>query len=389
MSASVATGGTVLPVHEPAASRKNHLEALTGVRLLAALAVYFSHIGAPRDSPEWLTTLFAPGYMGVTVFFVLSGFVLTLNYFDRLAKPTPRKLWDFGVARFARLYPLYLLVLVYGIVNIRTTGGDLGPWWEAIVGVQAWGRNWLLIDPPAWSVSVELFLYACFPLLVLALSRVRRTQTLLIIGGVVIAVMVGLALWMRLDGRDLLPLADMGSSHRWLYRTPLTRLGDFLLGILAARIYLNVRGSGTVERAGSIVAPLALLVMLVTMSIPALLVTSWSWDVIYAVPAVVLLLGLALAPRGLLSRLLARPTIVLLGEASYAFYLIHFYLVNDIDALRWTKQPLTPMLLAFELLTLLFILALSVGLHLLVEMPARTWIRRIAGARPPGRVRAT
>ena len=55
------------------------LPALTGLRILAALAVYASHLGPPHGSPKLLSTFMESGYMGVTLFFTLSGFVLAIN----------------------------------------------------------------------------------------------------------------------------------------------------------------------------------------------------------------------------------------------------------------------------------------------------------------------
>ncbi len=71
---------------------KARLDALTGLRFFAALAVYLHHHPKPDYLPGTLTTFFLAGYNGVTLFFVLSGFVIGFNYFDSLVKPTGKKL---------------------------------------------------------------------------------------------------------------------------------------------------------------------------------------------------------------------------------------------------------------------------------------------------------
>lgn len=85
-----------------------------------ALIVYFSHIGTPESLPTVFRTFSASGYIGVPLFFVLSGFVLSWNYFDRLRRPTGAGLARYFIARFGRIYPLYVAVLAYiALDNLR------------------------------------------------------------------------------------------------------------------------------------------------------------------------------------------------------------------------------------------------------------------------------
>jgi peptidoglycan/LPS O-acetylase OafA/YrhL len=374
-------GETALPVAEPPASLAYRLQALTGVRILAAGIVFLSHTGPPAGSPPWFERFVVSGYMGVTLFFVLSGFVLTLNYFDELSRPTPAKVWRYAVARLARVYPLYLLVLAFAVVDSMVRGAGNAHWLQHALALQAWDPDINVVNGfngPAWSISVEVFLYATLPVFAVLLARVRSTRALLVAGALVIAVMVGIAWWFAVD-RAGLPLDDPRGAHRWLYRNPAGRVGDFLLGILAARIYLNVRRSRPDGVSwGGWAAGGAGLTILVAMTVAAVYVTSFSWDVLYAVPAVIMILGLALTPAGLFARLLSRPTMVLLGEASYAFYLIHMLVLVKMDGFMWTKV-VTPAVVVYELMLFGFTLAAAVGLHVLVEKPARARIRRVLG----------
>jgi peptidoglycan/LPS O-acetylase OafA/YrhL len=92
---------------------KEHLNSLTGLTFFAAFFVYLNHHPGPAFLPSWLTTFFTSGYNAVTIFFVLSGFVIGLNYFDSISKPSRGELVRYFAARFARVYPLYLVVLLY------------------------------------------------------------------------------------------------------------------------------------------------------------------------------------------------------------------------------------------------------------------------------------
>jgi peptidoglycan/LPS O-acetylase OafA/YrhL len=352
--------------------------ALTGVRLFAALAVFCSHIGAPHSSPAWIVSFFTSGYDGVTIFFVLSGFVLTLNYFDGLRRPRLGNVWNYAVARFARIYPLYALVLVWVMMFSLDHHADISGWWTHALAVQAWDPNLtraFAFDGPAWSVSVEFFLYACAPLLFVALARVDRPASLAAVGVLASLAMFGIATWFLVSGRAALPWPDHASAHRWLYRTPVSRLGDFTLGIVAARLCVILPRDGRIARAGGYMAIGAAAVIVGLMCWSATTYTVWSFDVIYAIPSAVMFLGLALAPGRRLARLLSLPGIVLLGEASYAFYLVHAPMLDRVGD-PWTAAT-APDTVLYTFLTLGAIFALAVGLHVLVERPARIYIRNL------------
>jgi peptidoglycan/LPS O-acetylase OafA/YrhL len=365
-------------------SDQPRLPALTGLRIIAAVAVYASHVGPPHGASKAVRALFEAGYMGVTLFFVLSGFVLAINYFETMRRPSARATWQFGVARFARIYPLYILILCYVLLRRHVYGIGVDGWWQHVLAIQAWNPSVFQafnFNGPAWSVSVEVFLYACFPLLVLALARLRTPRALLLAGFTTAAAMAAAAGWFVLTHRSGLSWADSESAHRWLYVTPLSRLGDFVLGILAARLFLHVRDDARVVAAGRSIAIACSVAILLLMAWPADLFSAWSWDVAYAVPAVALIFGLAVAPRGSFARFLSLPLLVLLGESSYAFYLIHQPALTYFGAGRWTIG-FSASTLIYEVLTFGAILCLAVGLHILVERPARLHIRRLLASDP-------
>jgi len=354
------------------------LPALTGVRILAALAVYASHIGPPVGSPAFLAAFFSSGYAGVTVFFVLSGFVLAVNYFERFSHLNPRVGYDYFVARIARIYPLYILILFYFVVRQHAFGASIDGWWRNTLAIQAWDPNLAhaySFDGPSWSISVEFFLYACFPLLVPLLGRLRNPRGVVLAAAGVAISMAGLAALFTFTGRAGLPWEDPGSAHRWLYRMPLTRLGDFTLGMLGALLYAQTRKSKAIERAGAPLTIGAMVAVLALMAWPALLFTGWSWDVAYAIPAAIFIFGLAAAPASLPARVLSLPFLVLLGEASYAFYLVHAPGIDFLGGGQWANS-ISATTIVLEALTLGAILALAVGLHITFEGPARTYLRR-------------
>jgi peptidoglycan/LPS O-acetylase OafA/YrhL len=346
---------------------------LTGLRFVAAMLVVLHHYPVPGVQGTAATVMQA-GYFGVTLFFVLSGFVLAYAHLDTFGRPGGTGVTAFAVARFARIYPVYVLVLLY--VWLRS--GASGPIVSHALLLQAWhadAAHAFALNGPGWSLSVEAFLYACFPLIVVALRRGRVLESggrMAVVLVAIVTMMVAASVFFDVTGRNIAG-ADPGSAHRWLYRSPVSRLGDFMLGVLAAAYLLRYRARVQARaRAWSAIALLAAAVMLVCMSMPSNIDSTYSWDVLYALIGVGLIAGLAFAPAGPLGRALARPLPVLLGESSYCLYLLQV----PVGQLRLPAAPLD--LAGERLLHVLFIgllVLLAVGLHRSVERPAQRAIR--------------
>src|SRR6476619_697205 len=105
---------------------------------------------------------FKAGYSGVSFFYVLSGYVLTLNYRDKVGTWSGR--WHFWWKRVARIYPLHVLTLVISIpIALSRTG-----WLVNLALLQSWvpkASFYSSFNAPAWSISNEAFFYATFPAL--------------------------------------------------------------------------------------------------------------------------------------------------------------------------------------------------------------------------------
>lgn len=362
-------------VPSPAIS-KIRLDALTGLRFFAVLLVYGSHHPLPDYLPERLAGFFMAGYNGVTIFFVLSGFVIGLNYLESISTLSPQAILRYLIARLARVYPLYLLVLIYVWLNLGA------PQDESLIFHILALQSWLpqlsqvfRLNPPGWSVGVEFFLYACFPIIAILIAPYRKNQRLLwLLVLATFTAMVLLASSFTLTGLAALPRDDPNSAHRWLYRIPLTRLGDFSLGILGALLYRKIEATQQrINPIWTIITYVAIGCILLFMGWTENLFSAFSWDVAYSPFAFLLILGLALVPTSAPAQLLASRPLVILGEASFAMYLIHFHLMQIFDIGRYSKlMPIVavPLWLAFGGITLW----IAVGLNRLIETPIRHWI---------------
>ncbi|MES2391524.1 MAG: acyltransferase [Acidobacteriota bacterium] len=152
------------------------LPALTSVRFFAAIYVIVFHfeLQSSLNSFPLLQQFILSGYTGVTLFFVLSGFILAYNYSSRSSAK------NFWIARFARVYPVYFISLILALLLLAI--GHRIPHPMALAThsllsfalIQSWIQNsGNMINPPSWTLSVEAFFYALFPILILFAHRIR------------------------------------------------------------------------------------------------------------------------------------------------------------------------------------------------------------------------
>ena len=167
-----------------AAEGRPQLHALTGLRFVVAFQVLAYHALAPKAaSPFWMRSLVGSGYVGVSLFFVLSGFVLTYTYHDALRDGTATRR-AFLASRVARIYPVYLLSLavalppLFWLIASKGLRMDWG-WFTQLVAmyaglVQAWDpRRACVLNCPAWSLSDEAFFYLAFLFILPVVARWR------------------------------------------------------------------------------------------------------------------------------------------------------------------------------------------------------------------------
>ncbi|MEO8642215.1 acyltransferase [Pseudomonas sp.] len=354
--------------------RSGAIPALTGLRFAAALMVFFSHYNIP-GLDGWALRVQGSGYSGVTFFFVLSGFIITYNYLGKFESNALRNTFQYIVSRFARIYPLYALCIIYPWMN----SGIEVPLLPYLAGIQAWSGDVYFafgINGPAWSISVEIFLYLTLPLLIPILSKlniINSRNRLLVFALSVFAAQLCLAAYFSLPGRSELTSISPDSAHRWLYRMPATRIFDFCLGIAAAIYYKrHFIPSNKSQQFWSVAVGTSLSLVLVLMGWRKNFLSAFSWDASYAALFAIVILGVAINQKSRISEAFSGQTMILLGESSFAFYLIHAILRP-----LYTAHATAPLMYQIMHLAifLLIVTCVSIGLHLGIEKPLQKMIR--------------
>lgn len=336
--------------------------ALTGLRSVGALMVLLHHFSL-HFRLEMHVPLLAPmlrrGYLGVDLFFVLSGFVISMAYGSWFA-PASRGLirrWAlFLIRRAARLWPLHVVVLTATMLSLLAEGNQFHPltMLANVLMIQAWGVS-TEINSPAWSVSTEWFAYAIFPLLAPIVLR-DRAGLLLGLAGVVALLAADVLLAPPIG---LMRRGQLDIYYNYSFLPVLRCLAGFMLGMVAWRCSRLPLIPRWFENGW--IGPAALASML------ALMLGSSNDLVVYPLLPMIVL-GFHFG-RGRACRLFATGPIYRLGVLSYAFYLVHFTILHWFP-FGWAPHGIE--LVAYLAVTI----AVAAGLYQLIERPCRILIRR-------------
>jgi peptidoglycan/LPS O-acetylase OafA/YrhL len=363
--------------------RPETFTALNGLRFLAAIAVVFFHFApmvADYDRvPAVLKKLINEGPAAVGFFFVLSGFVLALRYLqDTTRAETPRA---FYWARFARLYPAYLVgFLLFAPMAVQKyllhpSSTAAGARTFAISGVlyclmlQAWTPLAQAWNGPSWSLSVEAFMYAMFPLIGVRLARLTLRSTVLVL---LAAWLIPVGIASAYAGGHLI---STPAWHVYVSNDPLLWLPLFVMGICASKLLPAWRAVRN-GRANLVSTFCFLAVALVALAWPG------SWGEVLVVggmaPLLVALVICFTRTTGWITKLLGGQTFNALGQVSYIIYIIQSPVWHYWQALTNRARGLpmqTAVVANWQFLVFVPLLVfVSLGVERFIEVPVRGWL---------------
>jgi peptidoglycan/LPS O-acetylase OafA/YrhL len=364
--------------------KRPRLPGLTSLRFFAAFHVVMFHLYSMHilEGAGMYRRLASIGYVGVSLFFVLSGFILVYTYAGR--EWTKGEFWR---ARFARIYPAYLFSLVvtapsffYVCIKLKDMDIPFFAWFKTHLVLsatlvppllQAWVPNAALAwNPPAWSLSVEAFFYVVFPLLVGWLMRTRRnTLAWVALASWLVSFALSTGYWLlKPDG--VAHTDDQFLNLVWLNAlkfNPLARLPEFVLGMCLGFLFLRKavdRKWATPLLLGGVVTFLAIAMVSPQIPYPIL------HDSALAPAFAAIIFGLALRPEWI-TFLEVRP-LVLLGDASYTLYLLHSLILGVYFSPFGQLRHISFWGIAIGLSIPIVV---SLLVYRWIEEPARRWLR--------------
>lgn len=358
--------------------QRAELPALTGVRFYAALLVFLYHV------PEIIPGMYGfrsaklflgVGDLGVALFFVLSGFVLTYNYAQRFIQSVSGKDYQqFLWARLTKIYPVHLLTLVL-VLPISLLSPQTPFDWRAIpLHATLLQCLWPWSEPRfsdnlnkvSWSISCEWFFYLLAPIAMLVIIG-RRRQWL---GLIAIAIyFIGLGLFLGNDQSEAVRLY-------FVSRFALSRFLEFLAGVVIGGVFLS---TGAKLKSAF---PLMQVVGISLLASAALLAPHAPWPLLgggllYLPGTLLLILGLAYG-QGFLVAHLSQRALKVLGTASFSFYMVHHLILRAARGVclyfGWTVHSEVAF---WGVMVLMFVIAQGVAIVLCYayEIPVQNWLR--------------
>ena len=338
---------------------------LTGVRAFAAWWVVFFHASflLPSAFPglHWLAAL---GYLGVDLFFVLSGFIISYKYWNRFSSFSGETYRNFLWLRLARLYPVHIFtlfvsaLLLFGVrISGIVTSKDFSTWTlpnflANLVMVHAWRiryvESW---NNASWSISCEWFAYLVFPLLVL--SGLKKIPTRV---AVVVAMLLPGIYAILAQAKYFLPFALLVKV-----------LLEFTAGCLIFHAYSRCRNNRLIGKALGYGAAVLSVVVLIMIARVDGATSDW-----FALVFPLAIFAIAMS-SGILAKLLGSRQAVYWGKVSYSLYMTH-------NVTLWLLKALLPvraggLTVSIFVIYLVSISVVAILTYHFVEEPARKWMR--------------
>ena len=345
------------------------IASLQTLRFIFAICIFLHHFYVADNS------LFPQGGdVGVSFFIILSGFVMSLGYYNKAASLLLNRK-EYMIKRFIRVYPLHLLCLLfYLLINLS----DLTPTsflrlTPNLLLLQSWIPKESIYfsgNAVSWCLSDLIFFYCLLPFIIRAISITKKRNIALI------ACFLGLLYFIA-----LLVIPE-SYAHAFLYISPIFRVYDFLIGIAIYKAYTTIKNSqlqNTIYNL-SFAAKCFIETMLATILIAmivfcpdnSLAYASYWWPIL----SILVIYFAVVAERGgIVSLILSNKSLSAMGTVSFTFYMIHQLAFKIMD--RWLSHY--DIVIAWQLkLAIYFIvvIAISYFVHNRFEKPITTYLNR-------------
>jgi len=332
----------------------------------------------------------------MSLFFVLSGFVIHYNYSRAFTdEPMAIAIRQFLVARFARLYPLYFAGLVLSICFMPRIAELFHNGWimvACLMLMQTWfnvhGAVGDIISG-SWSISTEVFLYLMFIPLAAPLARViHPLRWIACLCCTAYALLIAIC-WLKTDLNNVLapilivkakgPMPQISSPpFEWLiYHCPLIRAFEFFIGALAAQFVIAGTPLAGDKTSSQVIAGCVIWVLVVGLVIGPYVKMNWIEAVLPTFlwsPVIVIAMILICGADTAWTRFLSRPFMIAAGDISYSVYLLQGFIFEALIRAFPDHHGWFP-IIARTILAVILTTMFSYGTYHLLEVPMRKWIR--------------
>lgn len=342
------------------------INTLTSFRFFAALLVFVWHL--PLLS---ILSRYQLGYLGVSFFYLLSGFILTHVYASKINKLISMQTFNFLIARFAKIYPVHILTMLIAIpIAIHFNYYQTSYQWISVfmtnlLLIQSWFQDPLIhfgLNGLAWSISVEIFFYVCLPFVLLIMHKKNRYfKSAKILAYIIIFWILAYIFLYNQNAR----------LNEWQYYIlPIARIPEFITGVLLYKLFKeNKNLKFIINKKPGLLETSAIFLVTFTVILGTYIPQPLRFSALY-LPSLSFLIYVFAHQSGYLSKILSKRPFVFLGEISFSFYMIHLLVINYMKIFH----PLNYML---SILAFLITIILSSICYLYYEEPIRKTIRKL------------
>lgn len=306
--------------------KKRRFDSLQSIRAIAFLAVFFTHLQIINNWGGW----------AVSVFIVLSGFLMAYSYYDRSDSMDISLISNvkFGIGKVRKLYPLHIIMFVFSLALLM--GEFLKGLYDYSIPVlvtsiianlglvHSWipvGGIYFSLNGVSWYLSVSLFLYICFPWIIRIIKNLSKKQLF------ILAIVIYLIMWIW-ESVFVTIFVDNEVMQTWFaYVSPLLRLCDFSIGAIFGVIFIKSKNEiskllATIFEFFTIVF-IILTVWYINCDHTSLVEIIAGKSTVICLPTSVALIYLFALNKGVISKLMSNKVLIYVGNMSPYGYLIH------------------------------------------------------------------
>lgn len=338
------------------------IDALTSTRGFAALLIVIFHFGLERFPFVHMQPFFSKGNMGVSYFYVLSGFIMCMVY-----KQQTISYGGYMKRRMARIAPVYYLAILISILPTIFDHYDrhlpyAKDFWKNVLLSVGFLQSFIPghamgVNAPGWSLSVEMFFYLLFPLLLLLYRKNEKRFVWMVLAVFIISQLSHL--WLI-----SIEATGMKKLHEFIYYNPINHLNEFTAGMAGCYFYEQSMAHNKLQRWPSILMLLAIII--VVMYLPV----SMHNGLLSPLYILFIITVAMQQPRFLNWR-----PLVYAGEISYGIYILQmpmYYYTGRLNELFMHLQ-----IQEFFYVYLILLFAASAFAYHVIEKPLRKAINRL------------